>query len=86
MTYLNDLKQAQQSEAMPMTYPSEGAFLTAGLTQSDLDTGKGFVSMTESAPSMDFFESPRETSSGDTFVGDPYTRGGFLGRPNGWER
>jgi hypothetical protein len=32
--------------------------------------------------------SPRlaDLSGGDTYDGDPYDKGGFLNRPNGWER
>lgn len=29
---------------------------------------------------------PQNSDNGDTYVGDPMERGGFLTRPEGWER
>ena len=83
MSTLSDIREAQNIKTGEPSYDVEGAYL-ADSSKSAASTG--FTKLTSQADQTVFGLGPFDSTNGDTFVGDPYDKGGFLKRPNGWER
>lgn len=67
--------------------PTSDASLEGGTNGATVPVGdlrKGFTDLQDKPDSPSVMQ--REDSDGSTYVGDPLTRGGFLKRPEGWER
>ena len=64
----------------PINYPTDGAD-TYGVPLAT-----GTQKLTEAADHSTNVLRPEDSSNGDTYEGDPYDKGGFLDRPQGWQR
>lgn len=83
---------AEYSQAQSIPNENASYELYGGTLQGTVATaiGQGFEALdeTHTDPLTDLqpFLGQKEDDDGSTYVGDPYTRGGFLDRPIGYER
>lgn len=77
-----DLNTSGNLPASDASY--EGATNGAAMSQGALR--RGYTVLDKSHDDLQGLDAPRQDVDGSTYVGDPYERGGFLNRPQGWER